>query len=74
MHRGIWKTVEDHTHDLVFIVIGIEEGGELTVEVLRADNKRLAVGLAVVRLLVAAAGQKTKTHDQRKDQCKCSFH
>lgn len=68
------QTVEDHTHDLVFIVIGIEEGGELTVEVLRADNKRLAVGLAVVRLLVAAAGQKTKTHDQRKDQCKCSFH
>ena len=68
------QNVEDHTHDLVFIVIGIEEGGELTVEVLRADNKRLAVGLAVVRLLVAAAGQKTKTHDQRKDQCKCSFH
>ena len=29
---------------------------------------------AILRSQYRAAGQKTKTHDQRKDQCKCSFH
>ena len=39
------QTVEDHTHDLVFIVIGIEEGGELTVEVPVSYTHLMSFGL-----------------------------
>ena len=64
-----------HDPDILVILGFREEGGELFVERGIADDQRrvLVLGL-VVRILVAAAGEKTETHHQRKDQCKCSFH
>ena len=64
-----------HDPDILVIRGLREEGGELFVERGIADDQRRGVVLRlVVRLLVAAAGKKAEAHDQRKDQCKCSFH
>ena len=76
---GAQQSVENHAHDLVLIIVGVEEGGELTIEVLRTDHERLSGRLltliaAVGILLLAAGGEQTHAHDQRQDQCKCSFH
>ena len=62
-------------HPNVLVILGLrEEGGELLVERGRADDQRSVLVLGLVTALVAAAGEKTETHNQRKDQCKCSFH
>ena len=60
----------------ILVILGLrEEGGELFVERGIADDQRRGFVLRLIaRVLVAAAGEKTEAHDQRKDQCKCSFH
>ena len=77
---GDQQSVENHAHDLVLIIVGVEEGGELAVEVLGADHQRLS-GRALILItaivgvvLLAAACEQTHAHDDRQDQCKCLFH
>ena len=72
---GAQQGVENHAHDLVFIIVGVEEGRELTVEVLRTDHKSLG-GRILLTIVVAvtAGGEQADTHEQRQDQRECFFH
>ena len=64
----------DLRHQVDILVIGglREERGELFIERGIAYDQ-WGVFLALVGL-IAASGKKTQAHDQRQDQCKCSFH
>ena len=74
---AVQHTERGHEPDILVILRFGEEGGELLVERGITDDQRgvlALIAVAVGVLLLAASGEEAHAHDERQDQCKCSFH